>query len=128
MKILIKIAIIALGLTLSACASNNMYDNPSLTIDGDAKLDKKGTIILTGNGFTPNLEVAILFKTSDGVESDIGYALDPAPVADDNGNFVTTWSYGRFVKKKLISVGKYSLSITNDDFDPLTDTTITFVK
>lgn len=45
--------------------------------------------------------------TTDGVQSDIGYAVTPAPVADAKGNWTTTWSYGRFVKKKLVAEGDY---------------------
>ncbi len=127
MKTLIKISILALGLAISACASNDMSDG-SLTTPGDAKLDKKGTLVLSGSGFAPNAEIAILFKTADGVESDIGYALDPAPVIDGDGNFATTWSSGRFVKKKLVAAGDYSLTVTNDDFDPLASATVTFVE
>lgn len=127
MKTLIKVGILALGLAISACASNGMSDG-SLTTAGDAKLDKKGTLVLTGSGFAPNAEIAILFKTADGVESDIGYALDPAPVIDGDGNFATTWSYGRFVKKKLVAAGDYTLTVTNDDFDPLANATVTFVE
>lgn len=66
--------------------------------------------------------------TADGVESDITYALDPAPVADADGNFETTWAYGRFVAKKLVAPGEFALMATDAEFNPLTETTVTFVE
>lgn len=98
-----------------------------LTVTGTAALVKDGEIQLSGAGFAPAQEVVLLFTTKDGVTSDISYALDPAPVADADGNWATTWSYGRFVKKKLVSAGAFSLQATDDEFNELGATEITFV-
>lgn len=126
MKIFSVIAL-SLSLVMSGCAMN-AAQKASITSAGTAPLDKKGSIELSGSGFAPNSDVTLLFTTKDGVESDIGYALKPAPRADDKGNWSTTWSYGRFVKKKLVDAGEYSLVATDDDFSPVTNTSITFTK
>ena len=77
-----------------------------LSVAGDASLDKKGTLEISGTGFAAQQPILLLFTTKDGVVSDISYALDPAPKADADGNWSTIWSYGRFVKKKLVGARK----------------------
>lgn len=125
MKSILTAGVLACSLLVSACVTTSNVA-PSVTTQGTLALDKKGTVELSGTGFAPNAEVTLLFTTKDGVESDIGYAVDPAPVADENGNWKTTWSYGRFVKKKLVDAGDYQLVATDADFTPLSQSTITF--
>ncbi len=126
MKMFSVIAL-SLSLVLGGCSMNSVK-NASITSAGSAVLDKNGSIELSGSGFSPNSDVTLLFTTKDGVESDIGYALNPAAHADDKGNWSTTWSYGRFIEKKLIDEGEYSLVVTDSDFIPVSQTTITFTK
>ena len=97
-----------------------------LSVKGVAKLDDKGKIAISGTGFPAGAEITLIFATADGVESDISYALEPAPIADVNGRFTTTWAYGRFVKKKLVATGDFVLKATDTDFSPLGETKITF--
>lgn len=99
-----------------------------LTVDGTAALVKDGKIQVTGTGFSPDQNIILLFTTQDGVTSDISYALEPTPVADAEGNWATTWSYGRFVKKKLVSAGAFSLKATDDEFNELGATEIAFAE
>ncbi|MTI18173.1 hypothetical protein E1162_13080 [Rhodobacteraceae bacterium RKSG542] len=99
-----------------------------LMVNGSAKMDKKGEITISGKDFPKGAEVTLIFTTADGVDSDISYALKPAPVADADGNFSTTWSYGRFVKKKLVAPGEFSLLASDTDFNPLAETKITFAE
>ncbi len=99
-----------------------------IKVAGELKLDAKGVIELTGGGFAPSQKLVVLFITADGVESDIGYALEPEPVADGSGVLKTQWSYGRFVKKKLVEEGSYTLTVTDEDFNELASTEILFVK
>ena len=116
--------ILAAGAAL-ACLSTASFA-ASLTVGGTATMDKKGTIEISGSGFPASAPVTLIFATADGVESDISYALEPAPVADADGNFATTWSYGRFVKKKLVAPGEFGLMATDDEFNALTETKVTF--
>lgn len=99
-----------------------------ITIAGPVKLDKKGVVEVNGKGFAPNSKIVVLFTTIDGVQSDIGYALKPEPVADAAGTWKTEWSYGRFVKKKLVANGRYNISVVDEDFNEIVSTSIDFVK
>ncbi len=119
--------ILTIALLLGACVSIQQA-MPDITAASSATLDNEGTLELRGSGFAPDSEVVLLFTSADGVESDIGYALEPAPMADADGNWITTWSYGRFVKKKLVTEGIYSLVATDVDFVPLATEQITFAK
>ncbi|MCV6602313.1 MAG: hypothetical protein OIF54_12290 [Cohaesibacter sp.] len=120
--------LLPLATTLAFAGLSSAAFGADLTIQGTAKMDAKGKIAISGSGFKPDSDVMLLFTTADGVESDVTYALDPAPVADAKGRFTTTWSYGRFVKKKLVSPGSFTLKATDADFAPLGETTITFAK
>lgn len=97
-----------------------------LKAQGPAALDNKGVLEISGAGFEANAPVVLLFTTADGVTSDIGYALDPEPVADADGNWNTSWSYGRFVKKKLVAAGDFTLTAADDEFNELATTAIHF--
>ena len=89
-------------------------------------LSKKATVNLKGEGFKPGQEVALLFTAVDGITSDIGFALKPQPVVDKTGTWAATWSCGRFVKKKLIKEGTYTLKAVDEDYNVLAEATVTF--
>lgn len=99
-----------------------------ITVTEQPALVKDGKVAISGSGFPAGKPVILLFETKDGVVSDISYALEPAPVADKAGNWNTVWSYGRFVKKKLIGEGALTLQATDVEFVGLGKTQITFVK
>ncbi|TET87206.1 MAG: hypothetical protein E3J46_06725 [Desulfobacteraceae bacterium] len=116
---------------LLGCASIGTKGGPSpkvTVITPTVKLSKKATITIKGAGFKPGQEVAILFTAIDGVQSDIDYTLKPKPVADKTGAWLTTWSCGRFVSKKLIKEGTYTLMITDVDYNQIAKAKVTFVK
>ncbi len=127
MKAIKTITAILFSLSITALTLNTGYA-AEISAAKTAQLDKKGQLIIKGSEFAPNTLVTLLFTTKDGVQSDIGYALKPAPKADAQGNWSTTWSYGRFVKKKLVAAGDYQLTATDDDFNTLSSTLITFSK
>ncbi len=99
-----------------------------MTVPGPATLSNDGTLEISGAGFEANASVLLLFTTADGVVAEIGYALDAEPVADADGNWSAVWSYGRFVKKKLVVAGEYTLTATNDVFSELADVSIAFAE
>jgi hypothetical protein len=92
------------------------------------KMDKKGKISIVGTGFTPGQEVSLLFTTMDGVQADIGYALKPKPVANERGAWVTTWSCGRYVARKLAKEGAYTITVTDSEYNTLAHTPVAFYK
>ena len=131
MKKNLVFGLMALMITaLIGCAGLGDRTKTTFRMDAEkiVKLDKKGAAQITGNGFIPGSEVILLFVTDDGVQSDIGYALEPAPRADNDGSWITTWSYGRFVKKKMVKEGKYLISAVDEDFNVLCEASIEFVK
>ena len=90
------------------------------------KLDNKAKVTIVGTGFEPGQEVSLLFTSADGVQADIGYALKPAPKANKIGSWVTTWSCGRFIKKKLITKGAYAITVTDSDYNVITQAPVAF--
>ena len=90
------------------------------------KLDSKAKVTIVGTGFKPGQEVSLLFTSADGVQADIGYALKPAPKANKIGSWVTTWSCGRFIKKKLIKKGAYTITVTDSDYNVITHAPVAF--
>jgi hypothetical protein len=120
------IATLAAAAALAGAAASAQA--AELSLAGPAAMDKEGAIEITGAGFPAEAPVTLLFTTADGVESDITYALDPAPVADAEGNFATTWAYGRFVAKKLVAPGRFALMATDDSFAPLGETEVVFTE
>lgn len=123
---MLLVALITIGLT--ACSALNFNDSsgPKITSGITAKLDKSGKVDISGTEFPAGEEVHLLFTTDDGVQSNIGYALDPQPVAGKDGAWTSTWSYGRFVKKKLVKEGSYVIVAVDDDYNSIAQESIKF--
>lgn len=92
------------------------------------KMSKKSEVVIMGTGFKPGQELFVLFTTPDGFQSDVGYALKPAPKADKTGSFACTWSAGRYVSKELIKAGAAKIEVTDTEFNPLAHSVIFFVE
>jgi hypothetical protein len=88
-KLLVGMAIMVLIVGLVGCATFDAILGKSaprlLVVTPEVVLSKKATVDLKGENFTPDQEVALLFISVDGVMSDIGFAVDPQPVADETG-------------------------------------------
>ena len=69
-----------------------------------------------------------MFTTADGIEADIGYALKPQPKSNKLGAWVTTWSCGRYISKKLIKEGAYAITVADSDYNSLAHTPVAFYK
>ena len=101
--------------------------SPKVTVvTPKVKLSKKAKVTIEGTDFKPKQEVEILFTAIDGIQSDIGYVLKPKPVADETGMWTTEWSCGRFVAKKLIKEGLYTITVTDTDYNVLAEATVSF--
>jgi len=99
-----------------------------MAADPMVKMDKKATMSIVGTGFKPGQELSLLITTSDGVQSDIGHALKPSPVANEAGAWVTTWSCGAYIGKKLIKEGAYTLMVTDSEYNVLAHAPVAFYK
>lgn len=102
--------------------------NPSVQVAGPVKMSKEAKVTIEGKGFKPGMEVSILLIDKYGTESDIGYALKPAPKADESGTWSTSWSCGRFIAQKLVEAGSHKIIVTDDNYNPLADTSVSFAK
>ncbi len=89
---------------------------------------KTKPVVIMGTGFKPKEEIRILFTTPDGLQSDIGYALKPQPKPGKSGTWGTTWSAGRYVARKLIKGGVYTVTAADGDYNPIASTVVTFVN
>ena len=135
MRKLTLMLIVVLNLGLMACAASQVAPPaesgpvPSVIAQpASVPLDKKGKISLMGSGFESGQAVRLLFKAADGITADIGYALKPEPVANERGAWTTVWSYGRFVKKKLIKEGIYAIIVADTDYNILASAPLRFKK
>ena len=90
------------------------------------KMSDCKAIIVMGSGYLPGQEIHLLFTTSDGQQSDIGYAIKPNPIPDKTGSWATTWNASHFVKKKLVSGGAYKLSVVDSDYRPIAHVPVYF--
>jgi hypothetical protein len=92
------------------------------------KMDKKANMSIMGTGFKPGQEVSLLITTMDGLQSDIAYYLKPQPVANATGAWMTTWSCGRYISKKLVTEGAYTITVTDSDYNALAHAPVVFYK
>ena len=101
---------------------------PTLTLSAtEVDLAKETNVKLSGTGFKPGAAVMILFTDENDVPLDIGWALDPEPKADANGEWATTWDAKRYIQKKMIKAGEYTIAVTDDDYNELDSKNIKFV-
>lgn len=91
-------------------------------------LDNEAEAVIKGAGFQPGQEIFLLITDANGIQSDIEYALNPIPKADAAGAWSTTWSCGRYVKKKLVKEGAYVITAVNTKYEPLASAPVTFYK
>ncbi len=93
-----------------------------------SEIAPKSTIDIMGSGFNPDEEVRILYTDAEGMQTDIGYALEPAPKASKSGAWLTTWQCEEFIKAKLVTDGAFELVVTDNEFKPLAKTYVFFKK
>ena len=95
-KVLCVVMVLFMVAGFSDLAMSQGKSTAKLMVDTvEVKMSKKAKVGLSGQGFKPGEEVAILFTAVDGVTSDIGFALDPQPVAD-------TWNGRSRLERALI--------------------------
>ncbi len=92
------------------------------------KLAKKVTVAFLGSGFEPEKEIRLLFTDEDGMQTDIGYALQPEPKTNKGGAFATNWVVDEFIKAQLVKEGVFTVTVTDAQFNPLAITPISFEK
>ena len=75
-------------------------------------------LVIMGSGYEPGQEVNLILSLPDGNQMDIGYALDTgaSPVANELGAWATAWDNSRWVKKKIVTQGVYTITATDTDY------------
>lgn len=107
-------------------ADNGALGPVAFVATPNVAMDKKAKMVIMGTGFKPGQELVLLFTDANGVLTDIGYALKPAPKADATGTWGTTWSCGRFISKKLIKKGAYTITVADSDYNTLAVAPVNF--
>lgn len=109
-----------------ASEAQNVSQPKIMIASPDVQIGKNTKIIIKGAGFEPGTEISLLFTAIDGVIADIDSGLTPKPVANQMGEWTTTWDSAPFIKRKLIRPGSYALTAADKEYNFLTQTTITF--
>ena len=109
------------GTTIAAGSPGGSDPAPTVVvITPVVELSNDATVTIMGSGYEPGQEVVLIITSLDGVKADIGYALDPAPVANEVGAWATVWTAaGRYVKKKVVKEAIYSITVTDADYNTL---------
>ena len=110
------------GQSATAFSATIVMGTPRVPLDNEAEA------VIMGKGFQPGQEVFLVITDANGVQSDIEYAIKPIPKADAAGAWSTTWSCGRYVKKKLVREGTFVITAVSTKYEPLTSTQVTFYK
>jgi hypothetical protein len=125
--LLVSCALLAFAVTISMGQAFAGGPAPKVISESwEVPLDKKGQVTIMGSGFQPSQELRLLFKTVDGVMTNIGPRLEPQPVANERGAWATVWDYGRLVSKKLVKEGVYAILVTDADYNILASAPISF--
>ena len=98
-----------------------------MVVTQEVNLAKETKVKFKGTDFAPGEKVVILFTDVNGIPTDIEYALKPKPKADANGDWEATWNAKRFMQRKLIKSGDYSVSAADADYNVIDSKTIKFV-
>jgi hypothetical protein len=111
----------------AAPAAKKVVKKGEVKVDPQINLLAKNVAIdITGTGFKPNAEVRILLTDLDGMQTDIGYALNPETKTNSTGTFFTIWTADEFIKAKLLAPGAFVLTVTDAEFKPLAETNVFF--
>lgn len=103
------------------------FAGPSMTVKKNpVDLAKQTKVKIKGTGFQAGQDVNLVLYFPDGTKNDVGWALKPAPKADQSGNWETTFNGKRYISKKLIKAGDYKMEAMDADYNKLCSTTIQF--
>ena len=103
---------------------------PKVTIDPPVlEIIKTAKVVIMGSSFEPGQEVRILFTTygERAGTANVDIYLDPEPVADDTGAWITVFDVGRrYINKKMVTEGVYSITVTDSEYNTLATAPVAF--
>lgn len=115
------------GITGASPAGESEPAPTVVVVDPILKLDKKAQVVIMGAGFEPGQEIHLLVTDVNGVRADVGATLDPEPVANEVGAWATAWTgAGRYISKKLIKEGVYTITLTDAEYNALASVAVAF--
>lgn len=135
-KGILGMTVVLLIVALMGCAQmggkggeqEGLTGSPVLAVDkAMAPMDSKGSVQLMGAGFKPGQQINILFTSKEGSVSNVSWAIKPEPVPNDQGTWSTTFTYGRYVSRKMVEPGQaYVITVTDGDYNFLCQVPIGF--
>ncbi len=133
---ILTVVILVVGLVIGSSMRIGMavpdsasIPSPEATvINPVSKLERNVMFVVIGSGFEPGQEVHfLLLEPTFGTTTDLDWSVDPKPVvANDSGAWIVTWDTDRYVQRKLVVAGVYSILVTDSDFNTLTTTAFAF--
>ena len=111
-----------------AASDSKSKPAPAVTaVNSVNNVERKVSIVIIGSGFEPGQEVSLLLlEPKFGTTTDLDWSLDPLPVANDSGAWITTWNSDRYIQRKLLAAGVYNITVTDNEYNPLATTAIAF--
>jgi len=110
--------------SMSEASPTVMVANPILELSSGTQ------VVIMGSGFEPGQELRLLVHTlnrGNKMTDEIGWALTEDPlVADELGAWITVFTPGRLISKKIITEGVYSITATDNEYTPLAYTAVAF--
>ncbi len=101
---------------------------PTIVLDNPmVKITKTAKVAIIGSGFEPGQEIRVLLIPHDNVMTDLVDDLNPYPVPNKIGAWVTTWTCGAHMQDN-IREGAYEIKVTTMDYKVLAKTPIAFYK
>ena len=132
------VLIIGIALISSSCATPAPAPAPAppevskpgptvITAPQVCPAERKKSAVIMGSGFEPGQEVTILLTTKDGITAGLTDYTDPKIViANENGDWIVSWNYDRYVSKKLLTDGAYVITVADTEYNPIVTTPIAF--
>ncbi len=125
------VVVCLVGLLVGACTCptkevRTQKQSPSVIVATPrVELSKTAQVVLYGTGFSPKQEVLFVFRDSSGVLTVISNdALNPAPVPNEAGAWVTMWNAGQYLS--LIKAGTIVLDVADSNYKTLTQVPVLF--
>ncbi len=125
--IVVLILVVALAIPLASAAADTVTTapRPNVVVSPSAvNLVSGSKIAIMGSGFEAGQQVHLLLRDNNGIVSEVAGALDPAPVANNNGNWGTVFTVGDF--SKVASTGVFSVIAADENYTFLTSAPLGF--
>lgn len=102
-------------------------EQPSLVVSPfPVPYQSRVQVMIAGSGFQPKQEVSLQIEMG-GVPSDISFMVKPRPVANEHGAFLSVWTLGGEIGRKLLAPTAYTLRAVDENGFVLAHAPLVFV-